>query len=55
MSMRGRGGGVERENLDMKTREREGVRAKFAVQKLVSKDEVVVSSNYLPYKPSAGA
>jgi hypothetical protein len=35
--------------------EGEGVRAKFAVQKLVSKDEVVVSGNYLPYKPSAGA
>jgi hypothetical protein len=47
--------GVERENPDMKTSERERVRAKFAVQKLVSKDEVVVSGNYLPYKPSAGA
>jgi hypothetical protein len=46
---------VERENLDMKTRERERARAKFTVQKLISKDEVVVNGNYLPYKPSVGA
>ena len=46
---------MEREDGSMKTRERARARAKFAVQKLVSKDEVVVSGKYLPYKPSAGA
>ena len=51
----GRGGGVEREDASVKTRERVRARAKFAVQKLVSKDEVVLSGEYLPYKPSAGA